>query len=73
MLNEEFEKVNTIYNPSLPIDVIFNSIVALAELAEAATVPYYEQQQLTIAYNILNRSGHFVSYIKEWKRRPAIE
>jgi hypothetical protein len=43
MLNEEFEKVNTIYNPSLPIDVIFNSIVALAELAEAATVPYYEQ------------------------------
>ena len=73
-LNEEFEKVNnTIYNPSLPIDVIFNSIVALAELAEAATVPYSEQQQLTIAYNVLNRSGRFVSDIKEWKRRPAVE
>jgi hypothetical protein len=73
-LNEEFEKVNnTIYNPSLPIDVIFNSIVALVELAEAAAVPYSEQQQLTIAYNILNRSGRFVSDIKELKRRPAIE
>ena len=73
-LNEEFEKVNnTIYNPSLPIDVIFNSIVALAELAEAAAVPYSEQQQLTIAYNILNRSGRFVTDIKEWKRRPAVE
>ena len=73
-LNEEFEKVNaTIYDTSLPIDVIFNSIVALAELAEAAAVPYTQQQQLTIAYNILNRSGRFVSDIKEWKRRPAVE
>jgi hypothetical protein len=73
-LNEEFEKVSsTIYDPSLPIDTLFNSIVALAELAEAANVPYSEQQQITIAYNILNRSGRFVSDIKEWKRRPAVE
>jgi len=73
-LNEEFEKVNnTLYNPALPIDTIFNAIVALAELADAAAVPYSEQQQLTIAYNILNRSGRFVSDIKEWKRKPAAE
>ena len=73
-LNEEFEKVNnTLYNPSFPIDTIFNSIVALAELADAANVPYSEQQQITIAYNILNRSGRFVSDIKEWKRKPALE
>ena len=73
-LNEEFEKVsNTLYNPSLPIDTLFNSVIALAELAEAATVPYSEQQQITIAYNILNRSGRFVSDIKEWKRKSTAD
>ena len=73
-LGEEFEKVNnTLYNPSFPIDTLFNSIIALAELADAANVPYSEQQKITIAYNILNRSGRFVSDIKEWKRRPVAE
>ena len=73
-LNDEFEKVNnTLYNPSLPIDTLFNSIIALSELAEAATVPYTEQQQITIAYNILNRSGRFISDIKDWKRKPAAD
>ena len=73
-LNEEFDKVTaTIYNQSLPIDSIFNTIIALSELAEAANIPYSQQQQITIAYNILNRSGRFVSDIKEWKRKPANE
>ena len=74
MLNDEHDEVTaTIYNPSLPIDIIFNKIIALSELADAAGIPYSQQQQLTLAYNILNRSGRFVSDIKEWKRRPAIE
>ena len=73
-LNEEFEKINsTIYNPTLPIDVIFNSIVSLSDLADAAGIPYSQQQQITIAYNILNRCGRFVSDIKEWKRKPPLE
>ena len=74
MLNDENDKITTtIYNPALPIDVIFNKIIALSELAEAANIPYSQQQKITIAYNILNRSGRFVSDIKEWKRKPAIE
>ena len=73
-LNDEFDKVTaTLYNPSLPIDSIFNTIIALSELAEAANIPYSQQQQITIAYNILNRSGRFISDIKEWKRKPAAE
>jgi hypothetical protein len=73
-LNDKFEEVSgAIYDPSRPIDTLFNSIVALAELAEAANVPYSEQQQITIVYNILNRSGRFTSDIKDWKRKPAAE
>ena len=73
-LNEEFDRVTaTNYNPSLPIDSIFNAVTALSELAEAANIPYSQQQQITIAYNILNRSGRFVTDIKEWKRKPAAD
>ena len=54
-LADEFEKINsTIYDSAKPIDVIFNSIVELSELATAAGVPYSNQQQITIAYNILS-------------------
>ena len=73
-LNDKYEKINaTIYDPTLPIDNIFNSITTLAELAAAANIPYSEQQKITIAYNILNRSGRFVSDIKEWKRLPLAQ
>lgn len=73
-LNEEFDRVTaTNYNPSLPIDSIFNAVTALSELAEAANIPYSKQQQITIAYNILNRSGRFVTDIKEWKRKPVAD
>jgi hypothetical protein len=71
-LADEFEKVNAIvYNPALPIDVIFNAVVDVSELAEAANIPYTEQQQITMCYNILNRSGRVTQDIKEWNRRPV--
>ena len=71
-LADEFEKVNAIiYNPALPIDVIFNAVVDVSELAGAANIPYTEQQQITICYNILNRSGRVTQDIKEWNRRPV--
>ena len=72
-VNEEYEKVNNIiYNPTLPIDSIFNAIIELSELAEAGENPYTPQQQITICYNILNRSGRMTQDIKEWNRRPAL-
>ena len=71
-LNEETEKLNaTEYNPALPIDSIFNAIIELAELAEAALIPFTPQQIITMGYNILNRSGRMAQDIKEWNRRPA--
>jgi hypothetical protein len=59
---------NTVYNPAMPIDTIFNSIVELSELRNAANIPYSEQQKITIGYNILNCSGRFVQDIRDWKR-----
>lgn len=73
-LAEEYEKViATTYNSSLPIDTIFNSVRDLSELANAANVPYSAQQQISILYTILNRSGQFKQDIKEWKRKPAAQ
>ena len=64
-----YEKVcKQTYSPATPIDLIFQSIVDLAELGDAALLPYSPQQQIAIGENILNRSGRFVQDIREWKR-----
>jgi hypothetical protein len=71
-VNEAHEKVTSIiYTSHKPIDTIFNAVIELSELAEAGNNPFTPQQQITICYNILNRSGRMVQDIKEWNRRPA--
>jgi hypothetical protein len=74
-LEEKFDLVNaTVYNPTLPIDTLFNQVIELSDVAEAAAIPYTVQQQMTLVYNILNRSGRMVQDIKEWNRTtPALK
>ena len=74
-LTDQYEKVllATVYSPSKPLDVIFNKVLDLTELAEAAQLSYSEQQQSTILYTISNRSGQFVHDIRMWKRMVPID
>jgi hypothetical protein len=62
-----------VYSPSEPLDVIFNKVLDLTELAEAAQLPYSEQQQITILYTIFNPSGQFMHGIRMWKRMAPID
>lgn len=73
-LADQYEQVlATVYSPGEPLDVIFNKVFDLTELAEAAQLPYSEQQQITILYTIFNRSGQFVHDIRMWKRMAPID
>ena len=56
------------YNPQEPIDVIFNAIEDLNELATIANTPMSESQSMNKAYILLNRTGQFKDSIREWNR-----
>ena len=57
----------------LSTSCIFNAMIALVELGEAAGIPYSEQQQMSILYTIFNKSGQFCHDIIAWNHRPAVK
>jgi len=56
-----------------PVDTVFNTVEDLAELAEHATSPMTEQQQIDMAYVILAREPILQQDIRLWNRRPVAE
>lgn len=70
-LQEKEVKVKQIvYDPTTPIDVIFNPVDDLVDYANAANFPYSNEQIINLAYIILMNTGKFGNYIREWNRKP---
>ena len=61
------------YDPSNPIEQVFNRIEDLVDYGEIANNAYTQAQAIAKGYNILNKTGVFKDYIKTWKRKPAVE
>ena len=59
---------NFVYNPSTPVEVIFNKVEDLLEYSQLAGNTYSPNQLIALGYNILNKSGKFRDGIKEWNR-----
>ena len=66
--HEEQQLTEWIYDPVLPIVVVFNKIDDLLDLATAAGSPYSVQQIINFGYLILNKTGKFNQGIREWNR-----
>ena len=58
------------YDPMHPVDVVFNKVEDLSDLSVAARADLSEQQLINIAYVILNNTGKYQIYIREWSRLP---
>ena len=72
MLHDEEKQVKEMfYDPAHPIDVIFNKVGDLWNLSSAARADFTEQQFINIACVILNRTGKYQPYIREWSRLPT--
>ena len=72
MLQAEEKAVKEMFNdPAHPIDVIFNKVEDLSNLSSAARANFTEQQLINIAYVIINKTGKYQQYIREWSRLPA--
>lgn len=64
--HEEQQLTEWIYDPALPIVLVFNKIHDLLDLATAAGSPYSAQQIINFGYLILNKTGKFNQGIREW-------
>ena len=68
LAHEEQQVQNFIYDPTLPIVVVFNKIEDLMDLATAVSSPYSAQQIINFGYNILNKTEKFKQGIREWNQ-----
>lgn len=74
MLHHEEKLVKEMhYDPAHPIDVIFNKVEDLSDLSSAARADFTEQQLINIAYVIINKTGKYQAYIREWSRLQAAQ
>ena len=60
-----------IYDPFLPIDVMFNKLDFFSDLTEFANKPLPDDNKVDIVYIILNRCGVFQESLKQWNKRTA--
>lgn len=58
------------YDLSLPVDVVFDPIDDLGELAIIAKQPMSEEQKCGLAFIIFQNTGKFKSDLKAWNRKP---
>jgi hypothetical protein len=68
-LIENDERMKTAYNPSQPIEVLFNQIKDAVDLADAANTAYTIPQIIAIAYNSVFQTGLFADACCKWQHR----
>ena len=56
------------YDPVNPVENIFNNIEDLLEYGDMVNCPYSHPQEISKAYNILNKTNKFLESIKYWNR-----
>ena len=62
-----------VFDPSLPIDVLFNAIEVFTDIAESARAPLTQVQCINIAYVILKKSNTFSTYLIKWDAKLPIQ
>jgi hypothetical protein len=63
-------KMKTPFDPSQPIEVLFDQIEDTADLAAAANVAYTAAQIVVYGYNLVFQTGVFIDACRDWRRRP---
>ena len=74
MLEDKDTKLrSTPYNPSDPIDDVFDTVDDFVEYADMARQPQTQAQTVAKAYSVLQKTGRFELALLEWNKKPFIE
>ena len=69
-LQDYEDRIKTmIFDPTQPIDDVFNAVMDPADYAEATGAPYSQQQTINTSYNILSKTAKYGKWILEWNRK----
>ena len=64
---------NTVYDPSRPVDLIFNQITKFKELCELCHNTKTDVQLVQLAYLIFNKSRIFMDALKDWNKKATVD
>ena len=71
-LEDNDKRARAEYNVNQPVEFLINQIDDSVDIAAAAVNPYLAEQVVTIAYNLVFKTGMFADDCKMWSRRdPA--
>jgi hypothetical protein len=72
-LNDNDKRMKTPYDPTLPIENLYDQIETACEYADAANAPYSAEQTITTAYLLVFATGLYKEACRDWNRRPPEE
>ena len=61
------------YNPSDPVDDVFDLVDDFVEYADMARQPQSQAQTVAKAYSILRKTGRFEIALLQWNKKPSID
>ena len=62
-----------VYDPMLPIDVLFNNLEFFSDLSDFVEKPIQDSEKVDIIYIVLNRCGVFQDSLKLWNKKSTAE
>ena len=71
--NKEATLRTTSYNPSDPVDDVFDLVDDFVEYADMARQPQSQAQTVAKAYSILRKTGRFEISLLQWNKKPSID
>ena len=71
-LEDNDDRMRLPYDPTQPMETLYNQIEQAVDIAEAGQQPYTNKQVLTRAYNLILQTGLFTDPCREWRHKlPA--
>ena len=70
---KEKELKDFIYNPSLPIDIVFNKIDFFSDLCDMTNNTLTDRRKIQLAYLILSRARVFRESLKDWNKKATAD
>jgi hypothetical protein len=72
-LTQNYERLNTSYDPNQPIESLFQQIQDARAFAVAGSQPYQDAMIVNVAYTIVFNAGLFPDACRAWQVHPAAQ
>jgi hypothetical protein len=72
-LTQNYERLNTPYDPNQPIEMLFQQIQDARAFAVAGGQPYYNAMIVNVAHTLIFNTGVFPDACRAWKSRSIAE